>query len=437
MAHILLRILTALCFQAFRKAWTLTQTLIRWTTGFNAEMMRKSEAYETSAQVMDIRFRYRFDEVVLPNSSSHFITTHNAFVHPEYVLQKEITIYAIEEDAAYFVEAPKGVEVWRSCYGAFHRLAQFEHALRLVRLPLYAFHELADKTGDPPARLVIIMFPPRSGSTLLCQMFEATQKCVTLAEPSILRDPVLDPDRRRRLFSVLKSGVRLLCKKVPDMDCLAYVIKIAMVSTAINNVLRETHPDSKFFFLYRNAEGTTSSSQKILLHLPAVQVLPFLSRFTLSSKQSLYRQFFRRANFPTSVFEVYMQSQNPLLVTSFLFWVRYMTAYRGVSSTETDDPNYLEIPAVKYEDIIADPVKSMRIILGYCGLPSELAEAALSAMGNDSQANTFLSRDKMAKVKVTKPQGRDLEDLNLIAKAVELPAYSQDLRFPQTITKRS
>jgi hypothetical protein len=61
------------------------------------------------------------------------------------------------------------MEVWQCGYGSFHKVAQYNHAIRLIRMPIWAFYKLSEEVGDPPAKIIFAEFVPRSGSTLMCR----------------------------------------------------------------------------------------------------------------------------------------------------------------------------------------------------------------------------------------------------------------------------
>ncbi len=59
---------------------------------------------------------------------------------------------------------------------------------KLVIVPFWALHKLADKLGDPPegVEVIGIGMSARSGSTLLIQMFNKVPRTVALSEPAAL-----------------------------------------------------------------------------------------------------------------------------------------------------------------------------------------------------------------------------------------------------------
>ena len=67
-----------------------------------------------------------------------------------------------------------GVLLWKLKYGAFIHLAQRYLCQRLIIVPLSTFYRLADEIGDPHGELTFLFHAPRSGSTLLMQVYFST-----------------------------------------------------------------------------------------------------------------------------------------------------------------------------------------------------------------------------------------------------------------------
>ena len=173
---------------ALRKLYSAIQALwwILNGTYLSLYSSRQEKNYHRSAQLLDIVFRYKMDVVGEPSGPGNFITTHAAFVSPSYVLQDNVTLYYVTAIEAIFVESPEEINVSHSDYGAFLRQAQFENARRIIKLPIAAFHKMAEEIGDPTAQIVFVTNTARCGSTLLTQIFEETGECVGFSEPDVL-----------------------------------------------------------------------------------------------------------------------------------------------------------------------------------------------------------------------------------------------------------
>ncbi len=74
---------------------------------------------------------------------------------------------------AWFCVSPEAVDVYDTSVCPFVWVGQFFTAKKLIIMPLWSYHRLADELGDPPRgkEVFIIFNTARCGSTLLCQMF--------------------------------------------------------------------------------------------------------------------------------------------------------------------------------------------------------------------------------------------------------------------------
>jgi hypothetical protein len=77
------------------------------------------------------------------------------------------------------------------------------------------------------------------------------------------------------------------------------------------------------------------------------------------------------------------------------------------------------LPVFFYEDLVDDPVKTLKPILNICGIPEEKVSLCLDCMKYDSQAGTPLSREAARKSKPT----FTTEDQRTIAKIMNLIGY--------------
>lgn len=94
--------------------------------------------------------------------------------------------------------------------------AQYLKAKKLVLLPHWAFHRLAEKAGDPKVKVTMLVMTARCGSTLLCQMMSRVSGVLTMSEPwalnyvnSLFNENRIDSSENRRL---VRSVIRLQCK---------------------------------------------------------------------------------------------------------------------------------------------------------------------------------------------------------------------------------
>lgn len=112
------------------------------------------------------------------NTLQNFIAIHKGFCDPSIVLNDNVTLYAVNQREAVFVECDDDITVT-----SVMKPAQYQRARRLIILPIHSVHRLAAQK----AKLLMLPNTTRCGSTLLCQIFEKTGKCLALAEPEVMR----------------------------------------------------------------------------------------------------------------------------------------------------------------------------------------------------------------------------------------------------------
>ena len=102
-------IVTVIAFKLLRLVFNMFQA-VYWQLNGTAKQVREAhrpENYERSAQVLDRRMMYMFSQVEL-YKMDNFICTHNRFVSPQYVLDKDnINLMFVTDTHAVFCE-PRG-----------------------------------------------------------------------------------------------------------------------------------------------------------------------------------------------------------------------------------------------------------------------------------------------------------------------------------------
>ena len=247
----------------------------------------RPDAYKGTAQILSIWARHALDEGSQPANQRDFLTTHVTFDDPDVVLQDHVTLYALTEQEAVFVEVPIGCDVSNSNVSPFYRIAQFRNARRVIVLPLHVFHKLAERIGPPQAKLIFITHTSRCGSTLLGQVFEETRKAIVFSEPDITRR--LTTYRKSHSTAQFERRTRhvinILCKsRRADIDC--FVIKFELSETTLVPYLAKLYPDAYFLFMYRHgfkvAQSLVKASTKWPLTMIGMNVSVCSMRFGLA-----------------------------------------------------------------------------------------------------------------------------------------------------------
>jgi len=154
---------------------------------------------------------------------------------------------------AIFVETPPEVDL---CLEQFYYIAQYEHALRVIGVPIEEMVSLGRDLPLDDQKLVFIYSTGRAGSTLAGQIFAQLDGVANISEPDALTDLVayrhFYPENKVELNDLANAVVRLMCQvKAPG----GHVIKGRSFAIEIGDILYDLFPAAKIVFLYRDAKS--------------------------------------------------------------------------------------------------------------------------------------------------------------------------------------
>ena len=384
---------------------------------------KQDKNYYRSAHLLDIVFRYKLDLVVGPSGPDNFITTHTAFVSPSYVLQDNVSLYYVTATEAIFTESPETIDVSHSDNGPFLRAAQFENARRIIKIPIAAFHRMAEEIGDPTGEIVFLTNTCRCGSTLLTQIFEETGECVGFSEPDAFNAIAIYKDKMPQddLDKFIRNSIRMQCKPVCNRRISAYIVKLSAPCIEVVPMYLRLYPNSKQLFMYREGLKVAQSFVRASTQLP----LGALVLIVAMIHPCLTEMCFEAMGLPAQDFKIKLPSPMTFAV---YFWAIICRKYLDLKK------NRYEINAVKYEDLVKHPLESTKVIFKYCNLPEELAEKAIKAMSQDSQRHSPLSMKNMAKAKTFQLTGEDKVTTDAICSQMGLPRIPKPCNLDGTIT---
>jgi hypothetical protein len=412
------RILTAIALVqtlCFKILWLISQLLqsVAWRiNGVHAQKMKMNENGEQCVELLDIVWKYKPDSVMVPSSVSDFITTHNAFVRPDYILQDHVTLYALTDSEAIFVESDPGVDVTHSSTHFFMYSAQYLHAKRIIRMPLAVLKRLSTELGNPRGTMLFLSSTGRCGSTLFCQMFEQTGRSVCFSEPSIFAMGHSLSDAEYK--AGMKAALRVLCKPWKNRDVDVYVIKTPAYCTNMVPLFCELFPDSQHLFMYRDGVKVAKSYHELLQRVCIGPIMQ--ARFT-----NLHVRFLLQ------MMGIKIRPAALKLFTAdtmhFYLWADCCYEYLRLRDSG------LRIGGVRHEDLVACPLESSRAIMEVCGFPQEWAGNVLQAMATDSMQSL-----KAQHKRPLTPLHMDPKVVSTYCDIFGLPHHSSVL--PGTITKQ-
>lgn len=404
------RFITSVLFGIVRTLFALGRR-INWELNGTAKMLRESRDprnYERSAHVVNVVLFHTFCEMTSMNVSD-FIYVHNRFDSPQFIVDNDhVFLMNIENDRAIFVEAKeKDMRLWKSEVNSFMRFAQMAHHKRLIFVPLSAFHRVSDVIGDPKGELILLLNTARCGSTLICQVLEATGRCVTISEP-------LSPDRVVQMYrkkKVSDDKIRRLARDVIRWECrpyktmqpppLAYMLKLIAPTGIGLPLFKEVFPNCRLLFMYRDIVKMSKSLYRLSYQIPSIWLIYEIGRL----HGNLTKLAMDQCGFAGDDYNFRLDNGLTLGVLSSAVTMKSYLDMRHAG---------LPISAVRYEELVGQPLDTCRRLLEYCGLPVDLAEQAVRGLDRDSHRNTPLDRRLVAHLpepQLTEENKKTLNDM--------------------------
>ena len=290
-----------------------------------------------------------------------------------------LSLYTLDfvNNEAVFVETPPEVDL---CLEQFYYIAQYEHALRVIGVPIEEMVSLGRDLPLDDQKLVFIYSTGRAGSTLAGQIFAQLDGVANISEPDALTDLVayrhFYPENKVELNDLANAVVRLMCQvKAPG----GHVIKGRSFAIEIGDILYDLFPAAKIVFLYRDAKSYMFSSLRA--YDDGIQ-----------RSEEEFKQFLVELR-------AWAETLIPLLAdvpddhwlspTALVMYAWLSPMHQYVKLYEEGVP----MLAIDYDSWLAAPRETAVAMLDYCGMaPSDLT-AVYAALEQDSQAGTVLSRN--------------------------------------------
>ncbi|KAL4222586.1 hypothetical protein ACF0H5_018627 [Mactra antiquata] len=350
--------------------------------------------FRSGAHVQDIKWRRKLHPLVIADPSN-FITFHNSFKHPNYVLKPHVSLYCVTPTEAVFVELDEKVDIFTS--DANFYLSQYKKAKRLITMPLGVFHKIAQDLGDPRVPVVLISSTGRCGATLLSRMFEQVPGTKIIQEPDCLttlaflkRSSALSDTEYN---TVLTSAIRLLCK--PDDRANMIVVRSRPCCCVQIKTIQNLIPRIRHIFLYRNSLRTVSSYIGTMSNDTTSQCAKFvIDNAVLATMFPFLRKLFHH-------YFVYTLDQDPpitnpaSLTTVGMFssvWAACVAC--AVECAEKNIP----IISILYDEMMKSPWRSCSVLFEKLNIRSQYVNTATQAFKVDVNKNqdlcqTFMNTD--------------------------------------------
>lgn len=290
-----------------------------------------------------------------------------------------ITLYCLDpqNQRAIFVETPSDIDLSQA---PFYYLAQYEHAQKLIAVPLKELPLLVSQI-EPFEQLIMIYSVGRCGSTLLSKVFNQVDSVLSLSEPDVfsqivgMRNP--DKSNDEEVIGLLKACIYLQSKPTPQGKFSFSAIKLRSFAIALGDLIYRAFPEAKSIFLYRNAEDVIKSS---------IRSFAFLTNSLPKIKQNidLYSRFIPLLKDYAD--DIDFEDSRAIDIYTIL-WLSTMQSYLSLQKQG------VTTCALRYEDLVAQPEEIVSSLFQECGLPITEVKNACKAFENDSQEGSNLSRE--------------------------------------------
>ncbi|ELT92358.1 hypothetical protein CAPTEDRAFT_191236 [Capitella teleta] len=406
------------------------------------------ELTSSRVKVQRVLMKYNLDALSLDNSISNFLLGPPKFQDIDIINKRNVCLYYVNDDEAFFVETPPELQIWKSSVSPFYKIAQNSHACSLIRMPLHRFLQFTDSLTDPGDRLSFIMAHGRSGSTILLQVMEKTREVISYSEPEDFEQPFhhfkgkLDPHQKIR---IARANAKYACRCSLDenLNGSRVVVKVIWLKVAASfghfELFRKAFPSANLLLLYRDALPTLSSSLTTFQHTPVMEICSaLLGEKTYTRKRVIAM---RNDSFISAMYDEHPELQDLIMRTedplAILFHSISVTVWSRFRCGNFEN----ELPAVKYEDLMSDKVGNLSIIFQHLGLPLSLVSAGMEAFAIDSHQNTWFSKRKtsskyMSVLSANNGSPSLVKDLNEVNAIFGIPPLGNELRISNTISTR-
>jgi hypothetical protein len=317
-----------------------------------------------------------------------------------------IAPYCLDHEARHMIFAETSPEADASM-APFYYQGQFEAATRLIAAPYDLAHQLAMRASARFEELVLLYSVGRCGSTLVSKLWQRLQDTYSVSEPDVFTDISKLRDGRQlddgEALQLLGTAVRLVYK--PRRACTRFVLKFRARCIDTAELMHWLFPAAKLLFIYRNAFDCIDSYVRVFGDEPVDE--PTLRRaFPLANgvgADSWYR--LGRLGGP------------------LVGWADGIRRYLVMRERG------LPFVAVRYEDLVKDPQRSIAQLLRHCGAPALPVGRISEVMAGDSQSGTKVARNADGRRTLT---GAELECIRTFLE--QHGAIAPDGVLPGTIT---
>ncbi|MCP4405027.1 MAG: hypothetical protein GY801_47965, partial [bacterium] len=319
------------------------------------------------AKLLTIQERHR-NNMSSPLTLRDFTVNDAGTIDAEFLIEMPtVSLCCLDDEngCAIFAELPPDRELSHEPF--FHQ-AQFEHALRLIRLDYDSFHTLAGQATFQPQQLVFIHNIGRCGSTLFHHLFNRVAQVTSLSEPDALSEihslRAGHNGRDPEFIKLLQSSVRFLFKTANYPETHIGIIKLRNQCIDILNVFWHAFPDTSHFFVYRSAVGWVSSLHS--RRLRSGRIADISLENALKWWEDYCHHPIDLPSLGLADLPAMLSSVQQLTVSWLLMMDQYMTFHE----------QGLIMPAIRYEELSAKRDAVLSVLFTQLGVPVKTISTA-------------------------------------------------------------
>ena len=294
---------------------------------------------------------------------------------PEHVIDNpHVSLYALdpERQQALFVETPPGQDIVSH---PFLYQAQSEHATRVIAVPYPLFFDWAERA--PRANQVVVVYSGgRCGSTLLSKLFQEVDVMLSLSEPDVFTQiselAVWGKITAEEATPLVAAAVRHYWKPGLKPGASWLVMKLRSQVNALTEILERAVPEARPLYMYRNALDVIASYLRVAGKPATVERLKGWMAAALSTRGNRW-----------SVEDIFAEHGHVGL--QVIYWAWVAEEYLRMRGQGRD------VPAIRYEHLVADPDRVMGELFGRWGLRWDAA-ISRRVLAEDSQHGTHHAR---------------------------------------------
>jgi hypothetical protein len=306
-------------------------------------------------------------------------------VNPDSVrTNPNISLYCLDDASkhAIFVELPQEIDLAKV---PFVYQTQYEQAQRLIALSYDSFIQLARELPSAE-NLIMIYMTGRCGSTLLSHVLNELDTVLSLSEPDVATQFVhlrsAYSGRKAELCELLDCTVRVLFKPTEVKIPSTIALKLRSEGTQILDLFQATFRQVKNLFLYRDAIGWVTSFYRVFTRGGSPSLIP------LDELRWAFDVLY--AYDGTHLIDLLEPGTTEISMVQFLtlWWLATMEWYLAKHTQG------YPVLAARYIDLNTRREEVLTALFTYCGLPTAKVKETLGVFARDSQAGTFLAREK-------------------------------------------